>query len=495
MRNMAEQPENENGLTAERPRLIAMRPEIGAGTHLPEREPQGEGPVPDALPRSAAIFSVVTFLIGVAVFAVYAPQLPHSGLVGLVLLTLIAAIAERLQIMVYGNGTVSVSFIFLFAIGVLYGPAGVAVASPFVTLALFLPRNVLSFRFLFNAGSGILAEVSAAAVLWALIDPSSIEVSPQVVAAALVAAGVSYGVSSFLVTNVVSLATRQSPWAVWQEKFQWLFPHYMVFGLLGLACALAYRALGITGLLAFAAPPFMMRLAMKQYIDKTALHVATLKGKNEQLERANREILAMNMRLKDTYEATLEALAAALDARDRDTGGHSSRVTVYTMDMARCLGIRKDSADWADIERASLLHDVGKIGVPDSILNKPGPLTAEEWQEMRKHPTIGYEMLKDVEFLAAAAEIVYSHHERYDGKGYPKGLKGDEIPLGSRIFAVADAFDAMTSDRPYRRALDWRKAREEIVNNNGVQFDPEVVEAFLKCLDAWKEGLEERRAA
>jgi len=493
---MAEQPEDENGLTVERPRLIAVRPEIGAGTHLPEREPHEEGQVPHALPRSAAVFSVLTFLIGVMFFAVYAPRLPHSGLVGLVLLTLLAAISDRLSILVYSESKVSVSFICLFAIAVLYGPAGIAVAAPICALSLHLPRKVFSLRFLFNVGgSGLIADVLAAAVLWALIDPSHVEVSPRVVAAALVAAGVSYGVSSFLVTNVVSLTTKQSPWSVWRESFQWLFPHYMVFGLLGLACALAYRALGVTGLLAFVAPPFMMRFAIKQYVDKTSLHVATLKAKNEQLERANREILAMSMRLKETYDATLEALAAALDARDRDTGGHSSRVSVYTMDMARFLGIREGSAEWIDIERASLLHDVGKIGVPDSILNKPGPLTAEEWQEMRKHPAIGYEMLRDVKFLSAAAEIVYSHHERYDGKGYPKGLKSDEIPLGSRIFAVADAFDAMTSDRPYRRALDWRKAREEIVNNNGVQFDPEVVEAFLKCLDSWKEGLEERRAA
>jgi len=495
MRNMAEQPENQNGLAVERPHLIVVGPEIGAGTHLPEREPQGEGPVPDALPRSAVVFSIVTFLLGVAVFAVYAPGLSHSGLVGLFLLTLLAVIADRLSILIYSESKVSVSFICLFAIAVLYGPAGVAVAAPIITLSLHLPRNVFSFRFLFNAGSGILADVFAAAVLWALIDPSHIEVSPQVVSAALVAAGVSYGVSSFLITNVVSLTTRQSPWTVWQESFQWLFPHYMVFGLLGLACALAYRALGVTGLLAFVAPPFMMRLTIKQYVDKTSRHVATLKGKNEQLERANREILAMSMRLKETYDATLEALAAALDARDRDTGGHSSRVSVYTMDMASCLGIKEGSAEWMDIERASLLHDVGKIGIADSILNKPGPLTAEEWQEMRKHPAIGYEMLRDVKFLSVAAEIVYSHHERYDGKGYPKGLKDDEIPLGSRIFAVADAFDAMTSDRPYRRALDWRKAREEILTNSGVQFDPKVVEAFLECLDAWKEGLEERRAA
>jgi hypothetical protein len=495
MRNMAEQPENQNGLAVERPRLIAVHPEIGASVHLPEREPQEEGPVPHVLPRSAVVFSIATFLIGVAVFAVYAPQLPHSGLVGLVLLTLLAAISDRLSILVYSDSKISISFICLFAIAVLYGPAGVAVAAPFTALILQLPRDVFSYRFLFNVGNGIVGNAMAAVVLWLFIDPNDLTVTPQVVVTCLAAATVTYGVNHFLVTSIVSLATRQSPWAVWREKFQWLFPHYVVFGFLGLALALAYQALGVTGLLAFMAPSFMMRLAIKQYVDKTSLHVATLKAKNEQLERANREILAMSMRLKETYDATLEALAAALDARDRDTGGHSSRVSVYTMDMARCLGIREGSAEWLDIERASLLHDVGKIGIADSILNKPGPLTAEEWQEMRKHPAIGYEMLRDVKFLAVAAEIVYSHHERYDGKGYPKGLKDDEIPLGSRIFAVADAFDAMTSDRPYRRALDWRKAREEILTNSGVQFDPKVVETFLECLDAWKEGLEERRAA
>jgi len=495
MRNMAEQPENQNGLAVERPHLIVVAPEIGAGAHLPEREPQDEDQVPRALPRSAAVFAVVIFLIGLTVFAVYAPKLPHSGLVGLVLLTLLAVIADRLGIIVYGESKVSVSFICLFAIAVLYGPAGVVVAAPFATLSLHLPKKVFSYNFLFNLGNDIVDSAAAAVVLWILINPNDLTVTPQVVVACLAAATVTYGVNHLLLTSVVSLVTGQNPWAIWQEKFQWLFPHYVAFGLLGLALALAYQALGVAGLLAFAAPSFMMRLAIKQYVDKTSLHVAKLKAKNEQLERANREILAMSMRLKETYDATLEALAAALDARDRDTGGHSSRVSVYTMDMARRLGIREGSAEWIDIERASLLHDVGKIGVPDSILNKPGPLTADEWQEMRKHPAIGYEMLREVKFLSAAAEIVYSHHERYDGKGYPKGLKDGEIPLGSRIFAVADAFDAMTSDRPYRRALDWRKAREEIVNNSGVQFDPKVVEAFLKCLDAWKKGLEEQKVA
>jgi HD-GYP domain-containing protein (c-di-GMP phosphodiesterase class II) len=138
---------------------------------------------------------------------------------------------------------------------------------------------------------------------------------------------------------------------------------------------------------------------------------------------------------------------------------------------------------------------VGKIGVSDFILHKPGPLTPEEWEEMRRHPSIGYEMLKGVRFLAGPAEIVYSHHERFDGKGYPSTLAGDEIPLGSRIFAVADTFDAMTSDRPYRRALPWEAAREEIARHSGTQFDPQVVEAFLQAYEDWVEKREKEKVA
>jgi putative nucleotidyltransferase with HDIG domain len=300
---------------------------------------------------------------------------------------------------------------------------------------------------------------------------------------------------------VVSLTTGRSILDIWLEKGRWIFPHYVVFGLLGLALALAYRALGVTGLLAFVAPPLMMQLAIRQYVQRTTETVTALRRKNEELERANRDVLEMSETLKETYDGTLEALVAALDARDRETKGHSTRVTEYTLDIARRLGLRLNTGEWEDLKRAALLHDVGKIGVSDFILHKPGPLTDEEWQEMRRHPAIGYEMLKGVRFLAKPSEIVYSHHERFDGKGYPSALAGDEIPLGSRVFAVADTFDAMTSDRPYRRALPWDAAREEIIRHSGSQFDPQVVQAFLQAYEGWVEtrdkeqGAERRRAA
>ena len=175
--------------------------------------------------------------------------------------------------------------------------------------------------------------------------------------------------------------------------------------------------------------------------------------------------------------ATLTALAAALDAREQEIHAHSWRVREYTLTLARRLEIQEPLLN--DIATGALLHDVGKIGVSDRILLKPGKLTEEEWQEMKKHPAIGNEILKGITLLSTAREIVYSHHERYDGQGYPRQLEGDATPIGARIFAVADAFDAITSDRPYRKRRIYEVARKEILEGSGTQFDPQVVEAFL----------------
>jgi putative nucleotidyltransferase with HDIG domain len=195
----------------------------------------------------------------------------------------------------------------------------------------------------------------------------------------------------------------------------------------------------------------------------------TVKEKATDLRRALVEVEA-------AYHSTLYALVAALDAREHETGDHSQRVGRYTLALADKLGVPLSQRN--DMFRGALLHDIGKIGVPDAILLKPGPLDAAEWEEMRKHPQTGFNILKSIGFLKVPAEIVLSHQERFDGRGYPRGLHGDAIPLGARIFAVADALDAMVSDRPYRRSLGFERALHEISRHSGTQFDPEVVEAL-----------------
>src|SRR5690242_4152835 len=202
----------------------------------------------------------------------------------------------------------------------------------------------------------------------------------------------------------------------------------------------------------------------------------------ESLVAARTEQLRQAMSdLERSYDVTLEALGDALDLKDAETEGHSKRVTAFTIAIARTMDVPKE--DISVIARGAFLHDIGKMAIPDAILRKPGALTPDEIAIMREHCYRGYVIVKKIPFLAEAAEIVYSHQERYDGTGYPRGLKGEEIPLGARIFSVADTLDAITSNRPYRAAQTVEAAREEIERWSGRQFDPEVVKVFIKMPD------------
>jgi HD-GYP domain-containing protein (c-di-GMP phosphodiesterase class II) len=185
-----------------------------------------------------------------------------------------------------------------------------------------------------------------------------------------------------------------------------------------------------------------------------------------------------NVSLGLAYDATIEGWSVALDLRDKETEGHTRRVTKTSMALARGMGVSE--ADLVHMQRGALLHDMGKMGIPDTILLKPGPLTDEEWVSMRRHPQFAYDMLSPIAYLRPALDIPYCHHEKWDGSGYPRGLKGEQIPLVARIFAIVDVCDALTSDRPYRAAWSKEKAIEYIKTNARSHFDPQVVEAFLR---------------
>jgi putative nucleotidyltransferase with HDIG domain len=202
----------------------------------------------------------------------------------------------------------------------------------------------------------------------------------------------------------------------------------------------------------------------------------------ESLVKARTDQLQLAMsNLERSYDITLEALGDALDLKDRETEGHSKRVTAFTIAIARAMGLPREQIN--TIARGAFLHDIGKMAIPDKILNKPGKLEPHEMDIMKEHAYHGYQIVKKIPFLAEAAEIVYSHQEKFDGTGYPRGLKSDQIPLGARIFSIADTFDAITSDRPYRQAQTAQAAREEIKRWAGRQFDPEVVRVFLEMPD------------
>ncbi|MCJ7811194.1 MAG: HD-GYP domain-containing protein, partial [Dehalococcoidia bacterium] len=191
------------------------------------------------------------------------------------------------------------------------------------------------------------------------------------------------------------------------------------------------------------------------------------------------QMMVRSQELKRSHDSLLQVLSAALDLRDQATKGHTLRLAR----LALAIGGELDFSDeeLSHLEQAAMLHDMTKLELPKSILSKAGPLTTDEWQKIQRHPELGYEMVSNAPFLREAGEIILYHHERYDGGGYPRGLKGDVIPLAARVFAVADAYSAMTSDRPYCKAVPHTAAMRESRGNSGTQFDPEVVDAFLEA--------------
>jgi putative nucleotidyltransferase with HDIG domain len=242
----------------------------------------------------------------------------------------------------------------------------------------------------------------------------------------------------------------------------------------------------------YVAKPFKLAevaIVARNAIDKRKL-ILENKEHQKELERmvAERTAELKNAleALDKTYIFTLRAMVTALDTRDEETQGHSLRVVQYSLILAELMG-------WGNqdqlkiLEYGALLHDIGKIGIPDAILKKPGKLTKEEWDVMKTHPEVGYKILHRIEFLEEAAQFVLNHHERFNGSGYPAGLKGKDIPITSRIFAVVDTVDAMTTARPYREALSFEEAVNEIKKCSGIQFDPQIVDIFLSVgLDFWK---------
>ena len=218
---------------------------------------------------------------------------------------------------------------------------------------------------------------------------------------------------------------------------------------------------------------------LQQEVENYRRHLEEMVGERTQ------QLRSALLQIERSYEYTLEALGAAIDLRDSETAGHSRRVGMYSTKIAKELDVAEH--ELKTIIRGAWLHDIGKLATPDAILLKPGALTQEEWRIMQRHAEIGYDLVKRIPFLAQAAEIILSHHERWDGSGYPRGLKARDIPLAARVFAVADTVDAMTSDRPYRSALSFEETDEEIRRGSGSRYDSQVANVFLSVgIENWK---------
>ena len=228
-----------------------------------------------------------------------------------------------------------------------------------------------------------------------------------------------------------------------------------------------------------------LETSARPVLDRKSSSVVELQATSRDIterKKAEKELQAAHDNLQEAYERTIEGWVRALDLRDRETEGHTQRVTELTLKVARKLDLPEE--DLIHLRRGALLHDMGKMAIPDEILQKPGPLNEVEWEKMRRHPMYAYEMLSPISYLHSALDIPFSHHERWDGSGYPRGLKGKEIPLTARLFAIVDVWDALSTDRPYRKRLPRHEVIKYLKEKSGQLFDPELVNVFLSVIEA-----------
>jgi diguanylate cyclase (GGDEF)-like protein len=435
------------------------------------------------LSRAVMAYIGLVSLSAIGLFVATFRPIPRDSWALLLTLAVVGITARQMRINLYGRGSVSHHFVALMAAAILLNPTASILLGMIVGVVIW-PMRGKFHTYLFDAASnglitGLLA-LGYPLLIAPLPDGGSTALALLVHGVALGSIG--YILNAGTLVGVMAVSEGRNPLALWRERLAWFLPYTLVFGVLAMFMAWGGEAFGPLGLIFFAVPAAMMRLATKQYVDHTRENVTALQEAHARLTETNAKLSETVRALEDSYAATLSAFSGMLDARDSETEGHSQRVVAYAVAIGRAMALGADEV--AALEVGALLHDVGKVGVSDAILRKNGPLTAEEWAEMRRHPEIGHELTSRIPFLDKASPLVRHHHERWDGQGYPDRLRGEDIPLGARIFAVVDSFDAMVSDRPYRKGLPFEVALAELQRGAGTQFDPQVVAAFLALVES-----------
>lgn len=365
----------------------------------------------------------------------------------------VSIVVESFTIRMPKGANLSVNFAVDLACIVLFGP-NIAV---WITSCseIFKTDNIKGntpyYKIIFNLSQLILSVWLGGAVYLYFGGKIDLRVVSSIVP--FIGASLTYSFVNFsAVTVVLALVQKTSPWSIWLMNYRWVAPNFLAFTPLALLIATMYKLTGIAGVCLFFIPLLLARYIFKSYLD-----------------------------VRQVYLDTLGALAGALDAKDKYTKGHSDRVAIYAVEIARVLKIPEDKIEV--IEHMALLHDIGKIGISGETLCKPGKLSDCEFDQIKQHPVIGANILVNIRDLGAVTDYVRFHHEKFNGTGYPYGLKGEEIPLEARIITLADSFDAMTSNRSYRKAMTMEEAVEEVKKSSVTHFDPKIVEAFLASLE------------
>ena len=399
------------------------------------------------------LFYVSFIIVGFVFFAYLMRDFPVTHFKDILLFVALIIIADTAQISlprggasIYASSPVDLASILLFG-----APAAALIEAVATLLSEVFIQRRAAVRIAFNVPLLILT-VGLSGVVYQSFGPrwASLE-SPRFLVPLLFCGLVYYLVNTVSISTVIGLSDGKNPFRVWKQNYMWNFFHIFAFLPVAAIIALVYLKGGMWTIALFVVPLFLARYTFQLYIE-----------------------------MKEAHINTVSALTSALDANDPYTHGHSYRVSRYALGLGRAMGL--SSKDLEILEYSALLHDIGKIAIKKEILHKAGRLTEEEFKSLKAHPSTGADIVENLKFLKEAAVLVRYHHEQPDGKGYPEGLKEEEIPVGSRILLCADAYDAMTSDRPYRKGLSIDKVIEQFEKHKGSQFDVDVANLVIKMI-------------
>jgi diguanylate cyclase (GGDEF)-like protein/putative nucleotidyltransferase with HDIG domain len=430
-----------------------------------------------SLSRRLAVFVGIVSAVGVAAGSFGAIFGNSTDWIGLVALVALVGAGQALALEV-DDGSISVSAVGSIAGAALFGVrAALAIAITIAAVEWSARRSPFHYV-VFNVGTLSLSSLAAAAVFTAGFGG---DLGKVVYVAAGVAAGATYfAVNMSLLSAVVAIEGHERWWAVFRERFAWLATHYLVYGFIGGVIWVGHETAGLWALAVFAVPLLLMRKTQEAYLRHTQRSAQKLRAAAETIQTQNVSLEQANRLLKERSTAAMQSLSATVDARDAYTAGHSRRVQQLALAIGRELGLSQAELDL--LGHAALFHDIGKLAIPDAILLKPASLTEEEWELMQRHADEGARIIDRLGFLNDAVPAIRHHHERFDGTGYPDGLKAEEIPLGARIIHVADALDSMLTTRIYRAARPASEALEELRRAAGTQFCPRCVAALERIL-------------
>lgn len=423
-----------------------------------------------ALPLAARLYVGGIIGLGGLVLIGLAPRATFDRPLLFLCLLLLSAITSALKVTLplsKGGSSMSVSYAVDFVALLLVGPHEtmlIAVASAWSQCTFRMKTPNALYRTLFSmACLAVTVQAAGLAQTWVGGAPGALPLTVTSIARPLAAAATAYFLfNTTIIATAIALSTRQPFSSVWNQNFLWSAPSYFVGAGVAALATWAVMTSGVWIALLATAPIYLTYRTYRVYL-----------GRIDDERRHSAE-------MADLHLATIEALALAIDAKDQTTQSHIRRVQMYAAALAQRFGMTDKEIQ--GVKTAALLHDIGKLAVPDHILSKPGSLTQDEFQKIRVHPQVGAEIISAVPFPYPVAPLILSHHERWDGKGYPQGLKGEEIPLGARILSVVDSFDALTSDRPYRKAINRDAALTVMRTEAGRALDPTVVQSFIQIL-------------